>query len=380
MIYTIPYILLIIFLGIIGIYYDQVKNDIQKKYLVIAVVVVFFIFFAFRGFILSDWISYYPFFYDCKLSDILDYRIGEETTFEPGYTLLNVLCKSIFHEYFFFQFVVASIDTALLLRFFKKTVRNIPFVLMIYITFEGLVISTNLMRNSIAILLFLNALIYIEKRKPVHYFSICLLALSFHFSALIFFPLYFFFHKRYNKWTYLSIFITCNIIYLGHFSLFLTTAKILGIDEQFAMRIKSYTETYNAATALSIGYMERLFTGCLIFLYYEKLNEIRKNNAIFINGLIAYFIMFFFFSEFAVLSKRFATLFAYGYWIIWMDLIRCFYYDNNRRLFKTFIILYCAMRMAGSTYLPDFDYDNILFGHKSYQERLFIHNRTFELQ
>uniref|UniRef100_A0AB33JK13 EpsG family protein n=4 Tax=unclassified Prevotella TaxID=2638335 RepID=A0AB33JK13_9BACT len=168
------------------------------------------------------------------------------------------------------------------------------------------------------------------------------------------------------------------MIYLGHISVFLPIASLLGIDDYFAMRIKAYTEVFNTSTGLSIGYLERLLTSMLVFLYYNKLNEVRKNNAVFINGLIAYFVMFFFFSEFQVLSKRFANLFAYGYWIIWIDLIKCFAIANNRRLFKAFIFIYCVMRMAGSTYLPDFAYDNILFGATSYQERLRIHDKTFE--
>jgi hypothetical protein len=34
--------------------------------------------------------------------------------------------------------------------------------------------------------------------------------------------------------------------------------------------------------------------------------------------------------------------------------------------------------MIGSAYLPDFQYDNLIFGIKSYQERLYIHNKTFK--
>ena len=97
-----------------------------------------------------------------------------------------------------------------------------------------------------------------------------------------------------------------------------------------------------------------------------------------VNGLMAYFVMYFFLSEFSVMSKRFATLFAYGYWIIWIDLIQCFAIRNNRRLFKAFVFLYCILRMMGSANLPDFKYDNLLFGIKPYQERLYIHNKTFK--
>lgn len=378
MIYTIPYILLICFLSLMALLYDDTEDIKLKSQFMWAAIIIFFVFFGFRGFILSDWTTYYPYFYDCDLNDILEWYPGSEDHWEPGFTLLCLICKSILREYFFLQIVCSIIVTGLLLRFFRLRVDNIALALMIYIVFEGLVISTNLMRNSIAIVIFLNAIPYIEQRKFLPYLSLILLAMTFHFSAIIYLPLYIFFHIRFNKWIYLSIIICCNVIYLGHISVFLPIASLLGIDDYFAMRIKAYTEVFNTSTGLSIGYLERLLTSMLVFLYYNKLNEVRKNNAVFINGLIAYFVMFFFFSEFQVLSKRFANLFAYGYWIIWIDLIKCFAIANNRRLFKAFIFIYCVMRMAGSTYLPDFAYDNILFGATSYQERLRIHDKTFE--
>ena len=373
-----PYVLLIVFLGICALLYDNQKSITIKRRAIFASISVFFIFFAFRGFILSDWIIYYKYFQNCNWYDVTEYKIGSELHWEPGFTILNIICKSIYNNYFFLQFIVCIIDTVLLLNFFRKYIKNIPLALMLYITFEGLVISTNLLRNSIAICIFLNSLTYIKERKPIHYFSLCLLALSFHTSSLVYFPLYFFFHKKANKWLYLGIFIACNIIYLGHISVFLTIASILGIDQQFAMRVKAYTEVFNESTGISIGYLERLMTGILVFLYYNKLEDIRKKNAIIINGLIGYFVMYFFLSEFSVMSKRFATLFAYGYWIIWIDLIKCFAIRNNKRLFECFIFIYCVFRMIGSAYLPDFQYDNLIFGIKSYQERLYIHNKTFK--
>lgn len=374
-----PYVLLIAFLSGCSIIYNNQESETIKKQITLVAIAVFFVFFAFRGFILSDWIIYYSYFYNCSFYDITEYTLGSSTHWEPGFTMLNLICKSIFKDYFFFQFVVCAIDTCLLLYFFRKYVKNISLALILYLTFEGLVISTNLMRNSIAICIYINAIPYLYKRKSLPYFLICTLSLSFHISSLIYFPLYFFFHRKLNKWGFLVIFLACNIVFLSRISIFLTIASALGIDQQFAIRVKAYTESYNASTGISIGYIERLLTGTLVFLYYNKLHAIRKENAIFINSLTAYLFMFFFLSEFSVLSKRFATLFAFGYWIIWIDLIQCFYYQNNKRLFKCFVYIYCMLRMAGSTYLPDFQYDNLLFGIKTYQERLYIHNKTFEI-
>ena len=57
------------------------------------------------------------------------------------------------------------------------------------------------------------------------------------------------------------------------------------------MKIESYTSgNLDEMKTLSIGYLERLFTGIMIFCYYDKLYELREENKVFIN--LFYFIFF----------------------------------------------------------------------------------------
>ena len=85
--------------------------------------------------------------------------------------------------------------------------------------------------------------------------------------------------------------------------------------------------------------------------------------------------MFFLLSEFNIISLRMSGLFTFAYWIIWYDFLKCFSIKNNRKLYIAFVTLYCIMKMIGSTNMITSEYDNILFGSKSYEERLYIHNR-----
>jgi len=190
--------------------------------------------------------------------------------------------------------------------------------------------------------------------------------------------MYLFFHRGYNKWVYLGIFIACNIVFLSRISIFLKIISLLGIGgDLLEAKVEAYTEM-GSGFGLSIGYLERLMTGFLVFCYYNKLKEIRKENVIFINALLAYFMAFFLFSEFAEISKRISTLFAFSYWIIWIDLIKCFSIENNKRLFVAFLSIYCLMKVVGLTKHADMDYENVLLGNTStYEQRLFIHNKTF---
>lgn len=381
MIYSLPYVLLVIVLGFIAIYSQSIDDEKTKRHLYVICFGILLFFFGFRGFICDDWQNYYPAFKECSLDDIsfniFDFS-DSKWTFEPGFTFLMWLCKSLFANYFFFQFICCSIDLFLLFLFLRRRTDNIPFTLMLFVCLGGFIMMTNLLRNSIAILIFANSLAYIEKRKPIQYFAFCLMALSFHVSSLLFFPLYFFINLRCNKWIYLFIFFVGNIVFLGDIKIFVPISSFIIGDSSGRLQnmVNAYTSgSLDASTGISLGYIERLITGVIVFCYYDKLCEVRKENKVFINLFILYFILFFYLSEFKEMSQRLANLFFFSYWILWGDLLRCFHFENNRKLFIGFISIYCIIRMVAMTDEPKYEYDNILFGAKSYQERVYLHTK-----
>lgn len=288
------------------------------------------------------------------------------------------ICKALTNNYHFLVFICTLINVSLLLFFFKKRLDNIPLSFVIFLTFGGYVMSTNLMRNSIAILIFVNALTYLEQRKLLPYIGLCILAATFHVSALLYLPLYFIINYRYNKYVYLGLFIIANAIFLLHLPVItIILTHILGdVGGLVQMKIESYTSgNLDEMKTLSIGYLERLFTGIMIFCYYDKLYELREENKVFINLFLLYILASFMLSEFSEISLRVSNLFICAYWIIWIDMMECFSIKNNRRLYICFISLYCVIKMIGNTNLITSLYDNVLFGAKSFEERLYIHNR-----
>lgn len=385
MIYTIPYLILLLFLFSVAVYYEQTEDDDIRNKINYGCLMLMLVFFGFRGFVFDDWQIYYILFQDCSFEDVW-YNVytykNARWTCEPGFTLLMATCKGLFDSYYFFNFVCTVIVTVLLFNFFKQQkFNNFPFALILYLCFGGIIMSVNLMRNSIAIMIFINAIKYIEERRPVPYFLLCLLAISFHLSALMYLPLYFFLHRRFSKWVFAGIFLAGNFVFLTHTSIFLNVMSLfIGTDSgRLSEMLKDYTSgTLGTAAGISIGYLERLFTSFLVFCYYDKLSTVRKNNTLFINSFILYFAMTFFFSEFKEASVRMSYLFIFAYWILWKDLIVCFSVENNRKLYISFLFTYCMLKMMGHTDVVTSQYDNVLFGAKSYEERLYIHNRYGE--
>lgn len=384
--YSIPYILLVVFYLALSVVYPLQDEDDGQKVgfrlrLNVISFVVFLLFFGFRGFIGDDWTNYYRMFDKCSFDNIdALLQSMQDTSFEPGFFLLNIVCKAIFGDnYIVFQFICTLITLLLLYKFLRRYVDNIPLGFALYLCMGGFVMSTNLMRNSISILLFANVLHLIVERKAFMYYLTCLLALSFHYSALLYFPVYFFFHKKISKWVLLVIFFILNVLYVAHvkFATQILLSVVSSFGEVYEKILEAYVEGKygDVSTGLSIGYLERVFTFFLLFCYYDKLYSIRKDNVVLLNCAAAYFFLYFFFYEFSVFAGRMSNVFTMFYWVLWADLIRCFSIKNNRYLFLGFICLYCIMKITGLTNLETLRYDNFITGAQTYEERLYIHQK-----
>lgn len=379
MIYAIPYVILICVFFFFALWYEATEREDTRRGIVAACIAIIIFFFGFRGFVFYDWNSYYPAFQALKIEDLQSLPI-DRWPFEPGFSILMIICKNIINEFSFFVLVCTIIDTALLIHFLKKCTSNIPLALIVCFSMNCLLFFTDLMRNSISILIFANATVFIERKQPFYYIGACLLAATFHATAFFYLPLYFFLNRKINRWVYLSIFILGNIVYLLHISVFLYIVEFIAgfISDSLQLKIKTYMEFLpNAGFQISIGYLERLLTGILLFCYMNKLRMQQNGNNIYINTLIIYLVLFFFLSEFKVISLRLAYLFTIGYWVVWLDLLKCFTIDNNRKLYLAFLCLYSILKIYSSTDNIIARYDNVLFGAQPFHIREYIYNKHF---
>lgn len=380
MAYSFPYIILLILFALCAFAYEYTDNKRKQMCFTMIAIGGFFVFFAFRGYVYTDWMSYSQGLKELEWADLLNIVDEKQTAVihEPGFTLLCLICKSIINEYAFLVLVITTIDTALFLRFMHHwNVKNKPLILMFFITFEGIGIMFNLLRNQIAIFIFLNALEYIQKRKPLQYFSLCTLALCFHLSSVLFFPLYFFLNKKINKWIYLGTFFALFLFYISNISITLTLIRLLGIEGILGDKAEFYTEILTSSREFSpTGTIEKFSLALLVFCYYESL--CKRGRQIFINSSLLYFFFYFVFAEFKDFSSRLAILFVFSYWILWDEIIISLKIPNNRKILATLLFLYCSYVTFRGYPSPIQEYDNLLFGGKDQQERLKILNKTYK--
>lgn len=378
MTYSFPYLLLLTFFALLAVLYDHMEDETTRKRINMGALAVFFVFFAFRGYVYTDWQNYESLLGRVEWSYLFClFDSDSKEMVEPGFVALCMFCKSIHESYPLLVCVCMLINTALFLRFLRQRhIENLALAFMLFITFQGLTIMFNLLRNAISMFLFMNAIQYIEKRKPLPYFALCVAALMFHMSSAVFFPLYFFLDRKLNRWVYLAIAGALMLFFLSKISLVGTALQLIGIGGD---KVEAYTENLTSSRGISLtDTLENVGLLTMVMLYYDEILAKHRGHAAIVNSLLMYLFMYYVLAEFKTMSDRFAMLFSYSFWILWIDFIHLLYLKNNRILLSTVLYLYCAFILVRTISTPAQEYDNLLFGAKSMQERQTILHRTYE--
>jgi hypothetical protein len=379
--YSVPYLLIYLLLFIISIPILSYSNNNKllcspvSEYLAI-LLLVFFI--GFRGFIHGDALHYHDFYNAIpSMFDGTDiFKNIFNLSFEPGFALYAVICKTISSNYFFFQVISNIIDFTILLIFFKRYIPNyVVMGFLFFILFRGFQLEIMFVRNAKSMICFLLSIRYIEKRKMAGYMGLNILGFLFHVSSFIYLPLYFILKRPISKKTFLLLLITGNLFFLfqirwyGNILLYMSDHWFL--PSRLSLLINSYLLNQETASAygFTLGYLERFITSVLVYHFYDTLYKKYRCNFIFINMLVIYLAIFFFFSEITIILERVTVLFIVFYWVLFPQIYTCFS-RKNKYLFLLVLFIYGFIKISVGNSFVTAAYDNVLFEHRSYAERM----------
>lgn len=378
--YSLPYILFISFILIISIIQLGIPfEERARKSINYLVVYAYIVFLGFRGFIGWDWVNYYPTFMNIE-SFSIDIVLDR---FDIGFVFYMALIKSLFKSFESFLVISTIINVYLLHLFFKRYLPTKYYALgfATFFAFNGFILETDLMRNIKSILIFILALQYIEERKVIPYFAMIFVALLFHWSAIIYIPLYFFLHKEFPLKFILIIFIIGNIIFLLQIEYITPIIKAIAslMPENISIKISGYlgSSLYSKSYGLTLGYIERTLMIFFVLYYYNRIKN-KKSNILFLNSFIIYICLFLFCSEISIILQRVAGGFGYAYWILIPIIIHKVEKNIKPILFFFFlIIIITKMHLLSNNIL--YNYDSSLFNNtKSYKQRLEIYYKNYE--
>lgn len=250
----------------------------------------------------GDTLAYIDFFEDYPTVIELFSFDFKNAPYNPLWYCLNAIIKTIWNDFIFFQLVHAVIVNVTFFWFFKKYATHFFTTILIYYISYYLYFNMEVLREVLAICVFLISFPFLVKKKYFKYSFCLVVALLFHPSASIMFivPLFFYMPKISWKFTLVSFIILFVILsvmdFVPLFSSFLTESV------QLTEKIDTYTSlegyTFNVRGVIAN------FLPILLFMYVNRKNDLKcfENKAQNLLFLYAIFICFTIF--YAVLFKR----------------------------------------------------------------------------
>ena len=386
MIYALPYCIVTILIFSLTLIPKQ-AGIVQYKFLPRYSIIVFLLFFiGCRGFIVTDWVSYYPYYkkvpsvFDSSLSKFLN-----SWQWEKGFLLYSSILKTISSNYFVFQFISFFIDLVILDKIFREYVdfKYYGMAFLLFFVFQGFVIEVNLLRNSKAFMIFLLSLKYVRQRNPIKYFFMIFLACLFHISSVIYFPVYFILEKHLSKKVLLILFFLGNFIYFFHIEwiarLLNLVAPVFG-NSRIGIMLNSYGLISGKFSSYSfgIGFFERSFTFFMALKFYDKVENEKRDIVPFFNVLFIFIFIYLYFAEVGILVERITLLFVWGYPIVYPFIYSRIKRRDNKFVFLFATFVYAILKMIIQCDEPNYAYTNALIEYQDYVYRKSIIDKTIK--
>lgn len=241
--------LLALILIFIGVYrYDYLDNRRGESLYWILLCILLISIAGFRYRLGIDSLEYSEFYHHINPINKLGVRDFLSTRFAPGFVLLTSLCKTLCDDFMLLQFIVAGIVNLSVFYFFKTNTKHCYFGLLLYFLFLYTDLNMEVIREAIAVSLFLISWQFFRNSRWFEYYVFILIAMLFHLSATVFLLLpliclpgvkqLFTFGKR--TWLIGGIVLATGFV-IHHF--FLDYLKLIVFTESMLDRINQYART-----------------------------------------------------------------------------------------------------------------------------------------
>lgn len=168
---------------------DDNKYNKNKNIFLMWSAIILIVFSSIRGDFTADYSNY-----EIVYNRYMDFSMYEIIRFQHGYEVLYIILNKVvyytFNSYSFLVFLISCFVVFLNIRFIKKYSKNVFLSVLMFYTIGVYLLSFNLMRQSIAISVFLLSLDALIEKRFYKYIFYTLLASLFHLSAIFMIPMY----------------------------------------------------------------------------------------------------------------------------------------------------------------------------------------------
>lgn len=180
------YLLLLILLLFLSYYYDYRNNLRGKTFWYNSVCIILILLAGLRNHVGGDTFVYIDKFQNLPtLSEILTYGYNISDITQPLWFFINVLCKSFLDDFVVVQLFHAVVCNVLLFRFIKKTTHKVFVSVLLSFCVFWWNFNFEIMRESLCVVIFLNALLELKNHNIKRYIIYTIPALFIHYFSFI---------------------------------------------------------------------------------------------------------------------------------------------------------------------------------------------------
>lgn len=262
------YITVLILLIALALQYDFFQKHIGKAFWYSVVLIILICLAGLRYRVGGDTLNYIDEYDGIPLISNLSRYNFLGSRWDPLWIVFSSICKSINPDFVFLQCVHAIIVNTIILRFIRKNTQYSFTGVLIYYVFGYLYFNMEILRESLAISMFLIALGYFQQKKYVKYYLIAVIAFLFHSSAIILFVLPFFSRLKLNKWTIILLVCALSVLFI-----FQDRINTLLALFYFNQRIENKAEMYSTYNLNVFGVIINVVKFCILPLYFLFFSE-----------------------------------------------------------------------------------------------------------
>jgi hypothetical protein len=316
--------------------YFNTNNRKLNKLLAVLSLVIIVLFIGLRFEVGGpDWMAYQSFFKALEPIYDLIFNPSEvhfiyEHGFEPLFKLYSSCIKAFSGNYIWLNFISSVLTFSILASFFSKASPYPVLSLYLYFCTVALLGDMTIVRQMIAVSIFIYSLKFIVNQNLYKYLFCCFVAIMFHYSAIILVPFYWLNQYFSKAKFYIPLILASALV-----SLFFTNTIVVildfllsGFSWGFAItfKLKQYLfEAGETSVNIGIGSLERIIILIFIIKYHK---EIIRKYPVYGKLIISLCIMNIFLSvlflNFNVFYLRFRYYFIFSNSIIYVYMFTLF--------------------------------------------------------
>lgn len=216
---------------------------------------------------------------------------------EPMYLCLNIIGNKLCLDFWTFFIIIKLIlfykITSIIKRFCPKELFLLAFVF--YLGFWGIMnFMDPSLRNMIAAFIFMCSIDSIINRNFKQFLLWTLLAISFHYSAIILILFYFILTRTYSNKNIVIFFVLVNVIFLNSNVIFTLVDSLFSFIPIIATKVENYTigddSDLGQGKILSFSYIIHIVFFMLILYYRKTLEKMQYGKFLFNISILFIFI------------------------------------------------------------------------------------------